>query len=98
MSWDKDDTGLVTFTCDSGCGTVAQIDGRILMACSKGPATEFTLAWKDAEHAGWRSFKRTGGPWTYHCAGCVPAATRAHNEHLEREQERERIRARNGRQ
>jgi hypothetical protein len=53
------------------------------------------MCWRYMRGVGWRSFKRTGRNWSYHCVKCGPEAEIAHREHQRHEAERDRIRARN---
>lgn len=96
MAWDKTDT-TVTFECDT-CDTVVDCDIKTLRAAS--PPTphdsDFIVCYRHMQGIGWRSFKRTDRPWSYHCPECGPQAEMDHREYRRNERQREAIKARNG--
>lgn len=96
MSWTKEGDA-VTFSCDS-CPETFFVDGDLARSGSSRPprASLFTVCLDVARGAGWVSYKRVGRNWTYHCAGCAAQAAADHVEHIKRDAERERIKARNG--
>ncbi len=84
MSWDRSSDNF-QFACDTGeC-----LASLIIVA------SDFATASHSAKETGWVTHKRVGRNWTYHCPACAEQAERDHQEHLKREQERERIKARN---
>lgn len=98
MAWDKTDDETLSFECDS-CAEVVDLNvDRIREMAFPEPKTpDFCMCWRYLQGIGWRSFKRIGRDWTYHCAKCGPEAETAHNEWRRQENERERIRSRNRR-
>lgn len=82
MSHERDDHAI-TFSCDA-CPMTHKVSG-----------SDFAVAHAHVVSKGWRSLKRVGQPWSDFCPGCVPQAERDHNEHKRREEQRERIKARN---
>jgi hypothetical protein len=98
MSWSRD-CDTVSFACDSGeCQNVLDVDGNVarLNSTREATASTFAICNDVARGLGWVSFKRVGRPWTYHCSACAEQAECDHEEYLNREQERERIKQRNG--
>lgn len=94
MPWNKTDTSLI-FECDD-CD--ASVEHKLADLTLPG-ASEFANAWGMMENLRepWRSFKRIGQPWTFHCAKCGPQAEVEHREHKRREVERDRLKHRNAR-
>ena len=85
MAW-TDNGGTVVFECD-GCEAVETFDNATFLG--SWPIMQ--------EKFGWRSLKRIGHPWTFHCAKCGPQAEVEHREHKRREAERDRLKTRNAR-
>lgn len=98
MAWDNPGGGVITFECDS-CTAVEECDTEKVKLGVAGPlhklVTDFTMCWSYLEGLGWKSFKRTGHPWSYHCLKCSEEAERQHREWLRHDHERERAKARN---
>jgi len=100
MSWDQPDVNRIVFYCDTlECQHEHHFSPGSERNLKKVPehASDFTACWTAAQVLGWRSFKRTGGKWTYHCPECAEAAESAHTEWNRQERERERIKERNAR-
>jgi len=95
MSWIADGR-TITFTCDSCPEGLESTESVNAEYYAKPSESDFAAAWRIVQRpGGWRSFKRTGHSWTYHCAKCAPQAESEHAEHNRNEAERERIKARN---
>lgn len=86
MPWNKNEEATV-FECDD-------CDAKEPAASS---VTDFAVCWRVMQGIGWRSFKRIGQPWTFHCPKCGPQAEVEHREHKRREAERDRLKHRNAR-
>lgn len=95
MAWEQIDS-TVTFYCDS-CEAERECKVETVRATAQPePATsDFIMCWRYMQSIGWRSFKRTGRAWTYHCVACGPQAEMEHREHSRQENAREQIKARN---
>lgn len=95
MAWDKPDDKTVTFECDD-CTEVVDCDIETIRATGQPTPndSDFIVCWRYLVGIGWRSFKRTGRNWSYHCVKCGPAAEASHNAHRRQESERDRIKAR----
>jgi hypothetical protein len=101
MAWEKSSDGLViAFDCDT-CDVSIECDVKTVRAgghtVTDDKSSDFAVCLNHVKGIGWKSFKRTGHPWTYHCPACVPAAEDAHTQHRSAEAERDRIKARNAR-
>ena len=98
MPWHSSD-GLVIFECDS-CDVVVDCDVATIRSTAHPTAhdTDFSLCYRYMQGIGWRSFKRTGRPWSYHCPTCSPQAESEHRDHQRLENERDRIKTRNARE
>lgn len=97
MAWVKSsDDKTVGFTCDT-CAKPVNCNVETVRATAQPePETsDFIMCWRYLQAVGWRSFKRTGYDWSYHCVRCSPAAEAEHREYRRLENERDRIRARN---
>lgn len=98
MPW-HNTTEIVTFECDT-CDTVVDCDIKTVRATAQPTEhdTDFAVCWRYMRGLGWRSLKRTGRDWSYHCAPCGSQAESEHQEHCRHEAERDRIRMRNARE
>lgn len=99
MPWDKADMKpVVVFECDD-CEAKLECDVPTVRQGSTASAdqSDFAVCWLYAQGLGWRGFKRTGHPWTYHCIKCGPAAEVAHREHKRMEAQRDRLKSKNAR-
>lgn len=93
MAWEKTNAN-VTFYCDTpDCDSYEIVSSRVLFGSPNN--STFAACWQRVQSIGWRSFKRGGRPWTYHCSACALSAAESHREYNRREQERERIKAQN---
>lgn len=100
MAWEKSSDGaVIVFYCDTCDGAVEceikPIRERADRFQETDKVSDFAICWKHIQVLGWKSFKRTGHSWTYHCPTCVPAAEEAHTHHRVDEAERDRIKAKN---
>jgi hypothetical protein len=98
MPWNKADE-TITFECDT-CDVVVDCDIKTVRATAQ-PSdyeTDFAVCFRYMRGIGWRSFKRSGRAWSYHCTACGPQAEVEHNDHRRLEDERDRIRSRNARE
>lgn len=97
MGW-KDDSVNVVFECDT-CDAVETVEVAKARFGSTAPegTSNFILCWSFMQGIGWRSLKRIGHPWTFHCIKCGPQAEVDHREHKRREAERDRLKVRNSR-
>lgn len=96
--WSKLNDSTITFECDSiECTEAVDCDVKVIRE-SSGPAphaSDFSVCWRHLQNSGWRSFRRIGKPWTYHCPTCGPEAEKTHHEHQQSDSARDEIRARN---
>jgi predicted RNA-binding Zn-ribbon protein involved in translation (DUF1610 family) len=95
MPWTANEAGVV-FECDS-CGLSTEVNTAKVSQTRSKLDTNFTICWRYLQSGGWRSFKRTGRPWSYHCPGCGAEAEKDHADWFRHEGERERIKAYNAR-
>lgn len=96
MGWAKEADKII-FECDS-CeaeGTSCDI-AEIRRTSAKPDATDYIVCFSYMQGVGWRAFKRTGRPWTYHCPVCGPQAEITHRDYMRLERAREVERARDG--
>lgn len=99
MPWHKSDEA-VTFECDT-CDLIVDCDTKTVRDTAEQPNaqdSDFAICWRYMQGIGWRSFKREGRLWAYHCPTCGPQAEVEHGDHRRLEDERERIRSRNARE
>lgn len=94
MGWDKTSDTAFSFECDS-CADVVALNTEEMASEPKPGQSNFGRCWGHLKGIGWRSFKRNGRDWTYHCVKCGPEAEMQHLEHRRQESERDRIKARN---
>ncbi len=98
MAWDKSSDGaVIQFECDGCEQNVACDVAAFRRATPDSKVSDFAMCFAHVQGQGWKSFKRTGRPWTYHCATCVPEAEAAHAQYRTDEAARDRIKARNAR-
>ncbi len=95
MAWDRVDN-TITFECDD-CGSVRVSDISQARLGSTTANSDFITCWQYVQGTGWRTFKRVGHDWTFHCVACGPAAEVAHREHKRMEAQRDRLKVRNAR-
>lgn len=101
MAWNAAN-GAVNFDCDD-CGAVQscnveQVRLGVATCAGNGDPSDFVVCWEYMRGIGWRSFKRIGHPWTFHCVSCGPTAEVAHREHQRMEANRERLKHKNARE
>ncbi len=97
MPWIKLTESTLTFECDT-CDEAIECDVATVRRTSVEQPTEwsdFSLCWRYLQGLGWRSFKRVGQEWTFHCVACGDAAEAAHIQHRTDEQARDQFKARN---
>src|SRR5579864_4005614 len=96
MLWEQPDRSTIVMECDT-CGDVTECDVETVREGeAHAPAdSDFIACWRYLQGLGWKSFKRTGKSWTYHCPKCADAAEQAQTEYRRDERERERAKARN---
>lgn len=98
MAWDKPDNSTIVFECDTCPQTVTcTVDVVRRTAPEIAIVSDFGACWRYAQGLGWRSFKRAGKDWTYHCLSCGSAAEVAHRDHKRQELERDRLKDHNAR-
>lgn len=93
MAWDKRDEHCFTFECDSCGADVIELKADTITP--KPGQSNFGRCWSHLQGLGWRSFKRAGRDWTYHCPKCGPEAEMQFREYRRQESERDRTKARN---
>lgn len=89
---------IIFFECDD-CETRVDCDVPTVRSTSTRPAgtSDYLVCWEYMQGIGWRTFKRIGHPWTFHCPKCGPTAEVAHREHKRMEAQRDRLKIRNAR-
>lgn len=98
MAWEANEAeGVIVFECES-CDRVDRVNVQETRDTAEKPepnTTDFIMCWRRQMGVGWRSFKRTGRNWSYHCPACGAQAEQDHRDFQSQERERERLKARN---
>lgn len=89
---------VIVFECDD-CEAKVECDvPTIRRTASAQNDSDFIMCWRYMQGIGWRTFKRIGHPWTFHCPACGPTAEMAHREHKRQEIRRDQLRHKNARE